>query len=161
MGPRHENWLSILRHGLRWGTLLAVLGLVADFGLPLGAGQRTGLRSAQLALIGLFVLDLALRVGWAERRWSYVRAHLFEPALAALVLADLGLWLASGAEAALGGAWFSRHSGLPRAALRAGALGRPELDLAPRRAAGGEQAGGGRGHGEPPAARAGGRGRSR
>ena len=56
MKPDRAAWLGFLRQVVRLLPLAALLGLVAEFGLPIEQGARTLIRLLQVTLIGLFAL---------------------------------------------------------------------------------------------------------
>lgn len=106
MPGRRADGLAFLRALLRVGTLIALAGLVADFGLPLDDGVRSAIRAGQLALVALFALHTALSFAWADDRRAYARRHLFEIGLLALIVVDVGIGIALERAGPLAGAWF-------------------------------------------------------
>jgi len=106
MDDRRGVWLAFLRALLRVGTVFAVAGLVADFGLPLEAHVRAWIRAGQLFLVALFALHTALGLLWSRDRRAYRRAHWFELALLGLILLDVVLGLTLERRGPLAGAWF-------------------------------------------------------
>ncbi len=106
MQVRRTDWLAFLRALLRVGTLCAVAGLVADFGLPLGDEARGWIRAGQLALVALFALHTGLGIAWAPVRRTFVRERWFEVALLALIGVDVMAGLLLEQRGPLAGAWF-------------------------------------------------------
>lgn len=106
MDDRRGVWLAFLRALLRVGTIFAVAGLVADFGLPLEAHVRAWIRAGQLVLVALFALHTALGLLWTPERRTFRRTHWFELALLGLILVDVVLGLLLERRGPLAGAWF-------------------------------------------------------
>lgn len=103
---RRGAWLSFLRALLRIGTLFAVAGLVADFGVPLEPHVRGAIRNGQLALVGLFALHTGLGLLWARDRRAFLRARWFDVALLVLIVADVILGATLEERGPLAGLWF-------------------------------------------------------
>jgi len=106
MQERRADWLAFLRALLRVGTVCAVAGLVADFGLPLDDGVRGWIRAGQLALVALFALSTGLGLAWAPARGVYLRERWLEVALLALIAVDVSVGLVLERVGPLAGAWF-------------------------------------------------------
>lgn len=106
MEGRRAAWLAFLRTLLRFGTFFALAGLVVDFGMPISDAWRSGIRSGQLALVGLFAARTGLELVWTTERRRFMRHHWVEVALFALIVVDVTVGLIRERTGPLAGAWF-------------------------------------------------------
>ena len=92
---------------IRVAMLMALVGLVVDFGFPLGDTSRSWIRGGQIVAVALFAANVILKLVLAGERIARARRNWLELTLLALLFLDLALGTTlTGGGGVLTGVWF-------------------------------------------------------
>ena len=88
-----QRWLSLLRWLTRLGALVALSGIVVEFGFGLPPRTLAFVHALEIAVVGIFTLNALAHLAGARDRWRFLRENWLDAALLALLAAELCLVL--------------------------------------------------------------------
>ncbi|HTF89924.1 MAG TPA: potassium transporter TrkG [Planctomycetota bacterium] len=88
-----SRWLGVLRWFTRAGALIALCGVVAEFGFGLDEETLAVLHAIEYSVVGIFTFNAALHLLGAKNRRAFLRENWLDAAFLAVLVVNLALAL--------------------------------------------------------------------
>jgi len=101
-----QRWLRTLRWLTRIGAMIALGGVIVEFGFGLAERTLEIVHAIELAVVGMFTINALAHLLGARKRLQFLRENWLDAALLGVLAVDLGLVLAGEESSALTRTYF-------------------------------------------------------